>query len=406
MIADRYEGYMSGLIRKVIDEIGPRPPCSEAERQLGRLLVEEWRPACNSVDVEPFSCHPAAFIGSYPVGALFYLGAVVAYWLFPPAALALIIVSCSLVAEVLLYREYVDFVFPRKQGQNIVGIVRPRGEARQRVIVSGHMDSAYEFNFFLYLKGASVAVMMMAVAANLVALGACVARTMAYYGVFSAAAALNWAGVAMIALAPIAGLFMLFTSWKPVPGAFDNMSAVSVVAGLSKYLAEARQEEGWWPQSTEIVLLATSSEEAGLRGAKRYVRKHLKQMRGLATYCLVMEMIKDERFLTVSRSEVFPGARYDPGLVRIAREAAESRSWPIAALRMPPGWATDGAVFSQAGIPATCLSGCDPSRIDPAYHTRYDTPDHIRPQSLSVMLQLVIDVIRRIDTGAMQQKGP
>jgi aminopeptidase YwaD len=388
---------MFGLIKKVIDEIGPRPPCSDAEKKLGRLLIEEWKPTCDSVDAEPFSCSPAAFVGSYPIGALFYLAAVVVYWFFPPVALALATVNCSLTVEVLLYREYVDFMFPRRQGENVVGTVRPKGEATRRVIISGHMDSAYEFNFFLCFRSASTALMMTALVANLVALGACLARTMSYFNVFSADAALDGAGIAMIALAPVAGLFLVFTSWKPVPDAFDNMSAISVVSGLSKYLGEARQSGGWSPQRTEVVLLATSSEEAGLRGAKRYVRRHMKQMKDLPTYCIVMEMIKDEKFLTVSKSEVFPGARYDPRLVRIAQDAAASRGWPIAALQMPPGWATDGAAFSQAGISATCLSSCDPSRIDPTYHTRYDTYEHIRPESLSVMLQLVIDVIQRID---------
>ncbi len=388
---------MYGLIRKVVDEIGPRPPCSDAEKKLGRLMVEEWKQTCDSVEVEPFSCSPYAFIGSYPLGALFYLAAVIMYWFIPPVALALIIVSCSMMIEVLLYREYVDFIFPRRQGENVVGIVRPKGAATQRVVVSGHMDSAYEFNFFLYFRSASVALMIFALVANLVALGACLARTIAYFNVFSADAALDGLGIAMIALAPTAVLFLFFTSWKSVPGAFDNMSAVSVLAGLSKYLGEAKQRGEWLPQRTEIVLLATSSEEAGLRGAKRYVKEHLKQMQDLPTYCVIMEMIKDEKFLTVSKSEVFPGARYDPYLVKIAQDAAETHGWPIAALQMPPGWATDGAAFSQAGISATCLSCCDPSKIDPNYHTRYDTYEHIRPESLSVMLQLVIDVVQRID---------
>ena len=42
MLAAKYQDYMVGLIKRVVDDIGPRPPCSEAEKRLGCLLIEEW----------------------------------------------------------------------------------------------------------------------------------------------------------------------------------------------------------------------------------------------------------------------------------------------------------------------------------------------------------------------------
>lgn len=39
----------------------------------------------------------------------------------------------------------------------------------------------------------------------------------------------------------------------------------------------------------------------------------------------------------------------------------------------------------------------DATRLVPNYHTRLDTIEHVRPQSLSVMLQLVLDMIEEID---------
>jgi hypothetical protein len=56
MQAAKYQDYMFGLLKKVIDEIGPRASCSEAEKRLGRLLVKEWKPICDRVDVEAFTC--------------------------------------------------------------------------------------------------------------------------------------------------------------------------------------------------------------------------------------------------------------------------------------------------------------------------------------------------------------
>ena len=144
------------------------------------------------------------------------------------------------------------------------------------------------------------------------------------------------------------------------------------------------------------MLLATSSEEAGLRGAKRYVSKHLTEMKETPTYGLFLDCIYDEKFLTVSKREIFTRATHDHDLVKMAQEVAAIHSWPIAAKVIPVG-ATDASAFSVRGIPSICLLCQDISRLVPNYHTRNDTYEYIRPESLSVSLQLIIDMIERID---------
>jgi hypothetical protein len=392
------QDYMFGLLRKVIDEIGPRPSCSEAEQRLGRLLLKEWQPVCDRVDVEPFTCSPHAFVGSIALSALLYLAAVISYWFLPPLALALAALSCTIVLlEIFRRREFVDALSPRKQGENVVGSIRPTGEASQRVIVTAHMDSAYESNIFLYLKSVSNLVIALAAAAQVVALGGCLAKTLDYCGLFSGGVALAGVGIAMIALSPVVVLFLFFTSWKAVPGACDNMSGVSVVAGLGRCLGQARRAGDWFPRRTEVVLLATSSEEASMRGARAYVRRHLKEMQAMPTYVLCLEMISDQDSLVVLRGEPSPGARHDPELVRMAREVAASRNRKIMTMQLPLPHGTDAAPFSLAGIPATCLASSRRGFNDPTYHTRHDSYERISPESLSMMLQLVIDMIRRID---------
>jgi len=398
MLASKYQDYMFGLIKKVIDEIGPRASCSEAEKKLGRLLVEEWKPICDRVDVEPFTCSPTAWISSIPLMALFALAAIILYWFLPPLALALAVVSCSIIfLEMVLSREFVDVLFPRKQGENVMGAIRPKGETTQRVIVSAHLDSAYEFNLCLYFKSAWLLPVKIGIVALVIVFGACLAKTIAYLNVFSNEAALTGVGIALIALSPIMALFLFFTSWKPVPGAGDDMSGVSVVAGLGRYLGEAKRSGEWFPERTEVVLLGTSSEEASLRGAKRYVRTHLEEMKAIRTYFLALDGFLEDNTVAVFTAELSTGAKHDPELVRMAQESAASHNWPIAARQAPPPSASDASPFSLSGIPATWLSFYDHSKVSPYEHTRHDTYEHISPESLSVMLQLVIDMIQRID---------
>jgi len=396
MTANSYTDYMYSLVKRVIDEIGPRPSCSRQEKRLGHILIEEWGPVCDRVKVETFQCSPGAFLGSIPLAVLFYFAAVISYWFYPPVSLAMIIIGVSVIFLELRYHEFIDFLFPRKQGENVIGIIQPVHETGQRVIVSAHMDSAYEFNLFYYLKRASFLVFAISALGCLILLGGSLAKTIAYAGGSTDTLAFTVTGIITAAVTPVIGLLLFFHTYKPVPGAMDNMTGIAVVTGVGKYLNEAKRNGQRVPERTEVVLLATSSEEAGLRGAKRYVTQHLEEMKKIPTYGLFLDCIYDERSLTVVNREFFTGAKHDYGLIQMAQDVAGSHNWPIAVKPVPVG-ASDASAFSLKGVPSTCIACQDTFKLVPNYHTRNDTCEHVRPESLSVSLQLVIGIIERID---------
>ncbi|MAE71603.1 MAG: hypothetical protein CME06_14185 [Gemmatimonadetes bacterium] len=150
------------LIVRVIEEIGPRESCGEAERRLGALLAERWRALGLDVRCERFLCHPRAFLGSIPLSVILYLAAVISFrtwpWLCVLWSIASLIVTAS---ELLRYRELVDPLFPEAEGENVVGVLAPRHEVRRRVVLSAHLDSAYEFNLWLFFRDWVLPIMVM-----------------------------------------------------------------------------------------------------------------------------------------------------------------------------------------------------------------------------------------------------
>ncbi|MBN2099825.1 MAG: M28 family peptidase [Dehalococcoidia bacterium] len=399
MQADKYQDYMYNLVKRVIDEIGPRPACSEAERKLGRLLADEWRPVCDRVDTESFTCRPGAFLGFIPLSVLLYFASVVLYWFYPFAAFVLAALGLSMVAfEFVRYREFVDFLFRREQGENVVGTIRPRGEARRRVIVSAHQDSAYEFRLWRLFGNAAIPLMGLAILGMLTAFAGSLAKTIAYLGGLDDATAFMVLGIVMAAFSPVVAPFIFFLSDRSVPGAMDDMAGIAVVAAVGKFLGDTKSSGGFYPENTEVVLLATSSEEAGLRGAKRYVKKHMAELMATPTYAIFVEETADERYLTAATAELCTGARHDRGLVEMARKVAAGHGWPIALKPIPLG-ASDASAFSKRGVPSTCLFSQDSTRLVPNYHTRDDTLEHVRPEALSVTLQMVIEMIQEIDSA-------
>ncbi len=397
MLADRYRDYMFAFTRQVLDDIGPRESCRGAEKKLGKLVQEDYASLCDRVAVEKFTCSPSAFLGTFPYLIAAYVVAVTVYWFFPLVTAVLAALALAvLYLEVALYKELVDPLFPKYEGENIVGTFSPSGEVKKRVIVSAHLDSAYEFNIWWWFKNASVPVMVLGVMSVLFLLGASIARTVVEWSGIPGPGTYTILGIVAAALTPLIGIFAVFHTYKVVPGAMDDLTGIAVLGGLARYLKDARSGGDFYPAQTEVVLLALSSEEAGLRGAKRYARAHASEMKSLPTWGLFLDGIYDEQYLMVNRKEISMGTKMDPYLVSLAVDVAKEHDWPLKVGVLPVG-ATDASAFVQEGIKSLSLGCVDTSKLPPHYHTRLDTIEYVRPESLSVSLQLVADMIERID---------
>ena len=397
MIAERYTDYMYNLIDKVMKEIGPREACSDEEKELGRLFADEIRPACERVETESFTCSPTAFMGFFPYLALMYMAGVVCYFFLPVVSAALaLVVGTIFVLEVVRYKEFIDPIYHKKQGENVAGFVSPAGEAKRRVIVSAHFDSAYEFNIWYWFKSFSVVIMVIGFLAVVLLFGFGLARTIVEPVGMPDATVFLVFGIILAALSPIFAIIAFWHTKNVTPGAMDNMSGISVVAGLAKYLKDASERGEFYPENTEVVLLGCSSEEAGLRGAKRYAARHLEECRALPTYAIFLDCLYDEDYFTVFKREMYMGVGLDPGLVDLTLKAAGENDFKIKPGVIPFG-ATDGSAFAQAGIATVSMFMLDMSRMPPNYHTRHDTIEYIRPRSLAVALQTVIGMVRHLD---------
>jgi hypothetical protein len=396
VIAQEYRDQMVRFLETVLAEVGPRESCGTAEGRLGEALRRRWSELGHAVKHESFRCHPRAFLGSIPIAACLYLGAVACYWAAPGLSALLAAGALALlVFELLSQRELVDPLFPEAEGRNVVARIAPAGESRRRVIVSAHQDSAYEFNLWYFLKNAAIPVMVVAFAAPLVPLVGGLAQVL---GGTAEAGLLHGLGVLGLALYPIVGLHLFFHTCSVVPGAMDDLAGIAVLDGVARVLADLPRGEKPVLGHTEVVLLATSAEEAGLRGARRFAEAHRDELRSIPSHVLNVDGVYDERFLTVIERELALGVRHDPQLVELAERVAARRGWKLRRGVIPFG-GTDAAAFARAGISSVSLLCQDISRLAPNYHTRLDTPEKIRPDSLAVMLQLVLDMIEEIDAG-------
>ncbi|KKM62946.1 hypothetical protein LCGC14_1516530 [marine sediment metagenome] len=54
-ISDEDSDYMYNILQTIIDECGPRMPCSPQEAKGAEIVKNELEETCDIVDIEPFS---------------------------------------------------------------------------------------------------------------------------------------------------------------------------------------------------------------------------------------------------------------------------------------------------------------------------------------------------------------
>ncbi|MHA2289931.1 MAG: M28 family peptidase, partial [Promethearchaeota archaeon] len=216
------------------------------------------------------------------------------------------------ILEVMKYHEVFDFLFPKRESKNIIGTINPKNDVQKTVIFSAHHDSAFEFNTFYYLKRfgqiiinigyLGVAIMFVAIILKLVFFLLSIEFSVLFL-VF---------GIIFIFFIPIILVYIFFHSYKPVLGAFDNLSGVAVLLGIAKYLSENRANSEIFPKRTRVHLISFAGEEAGLRGAKRYVKAHYEELVLSQTTVVNMDSIAKEGFIVILNKESGIGAKHNP----------------------------------------------------------------------------------------------
>ena len=385
LTSENLNDYMHGFIEKICEEIGPRESGTEEEMRAGDEIEAEMKKFCDETHQEEYISSPHAFLGGIRYGAFLVFIAIVLYWIdflidlniipldkglgmvFLVCSIALIILTVSyFILEVMKYYEAYDFLFPKKKSKNIIGTINPSESAEKTIIFSAHHDSAFEFNTFYYLKRFGQIIINVGYLAVGIVLIGIVLKFVFDLLNFKLPVLFLIFGILFACFIPIILIYILFHSYKPVLGAFDNLSGVSIVLGIGKYLNEHKTND-IFPKRTKVLLISFAGEESGLRGAKRYVEDHYEELKETSTIIVNMDVIAKKNTLIILDKESGIGAKHDPKIYKPIYEIVKEMN-PKAKIASLPFGATDAAAFSKKGIPAASLGGLDlVSELAPYY---------------------------------------
>ncbi|KKK43727.1 hypothetical protein LCGC14_0793870 [marine sediment metagenome] len=416
--------YMYNIIQNIIEECGPRMPCSPQEAKGAQMVKKELEQTCDEVNVERFTCHPRAALGWIKIDVFFIILSFSCFFLiqlfletFLTLILAVIILGLNVFAylvaikEFFNYQEFIDPLFKKKESQNVIGKIHSEGEIKNLILFTGHIDSALQFNLLklgiLYpiisLLGFGILFLWIFVSGifSILTITTFIFSLPVIYEFFFRIAIwfLIIGGIPLVTL-----LFFVSPGEKAnkVPGAVDNLSAIAVVLGIGRYLKENRDII---PKNTEIRLIGLGCEEAFLRGAFRYVEAHEEELKKYNAVCINLEMIQDSKRNIVLDYEPTTKTRHSEEVIQKAIKSAESVGLTLKTSAMGGNsrleklfgkmtGGTDAAAFSKSNIKAVTIMATDFLKSIEYYHTYRDTLDKIEKGSLENVLKICISYLK------------
>ena len=384
--------YMIKGITHICRDMKKRAAGSEGEREAGAYMANVLKTECGCADVkvETFTEHPAAFYGYFWFSAAFDTLCAVSFFFSP--RLSIIFGAAALLLflfQFVLYKQLIDPLFPEKESVNVTAVRPCTGEVKRRIFLNGHLDAAWEFPLNYYFGGVVFEIPgVMAVVGVLfyIALGVC-----------SICGAGDWLHTAaMWGLLFVPFFLLVGCTYDPkrvVDGANDNLTGCYIGIALLREM----ERLGVCLEDTELGVILTGSEEAGLRGAKAWCRAHAGDYHDVPTCIISYDTIHDPQKLMVNMKDLNSILSADQELGTLFLQAAKEVNVPCAKGRVPlMGGSTDSAAFTQGGFRSIGITGLS-HKLEDYYHTRRDSYDNLDEVGLENCYLATIRFIKKFE---------
>ena len=396
--------YMVDKITNICEKIGPRAPGSEAELKAQKCMGEDLEKWSDKIEIENFTVHRQAFMGFIPFTVVMAILATIIFFTnYPLISFVLTILGfIPLVLEFVMYKQFVDPLFFGHESHNLIATRSPKGEVKKRIILVAHSDSQYEWILNYKLGGAGMKAFLIPGVVGLIAcsIASLIKGIVVDFKNIHTPESDKFfliVGIALcIFIVPYIGFFFLQSYTKSVPGANDNLSGCLCCMSVLKHLEEA----GCRFENTEVRVILSGSEEAGLRGAKAYAKAHKDELKDIETVVVACDTMRDLKDMAVYDRDLSGTLKHDKQVKELVKKAALNCGYDIPYASIYLG-ACDAAAFTQAGIKATGFAAMDPTPPR-YYHTRLDAPDTLVPEALQAGAEVLLETVCLYDEEGLQ----
>ena len=402
--------YMMDEIAHICKNLPKRTPGEEGEKLACEYMADVLKKdcGCERADLESFKENPHSFLGWIYFTVTFALAGMAMFFVMPLLGVILIALGFAImILQFGFYKKVIDFVFPEKTGHNVTAIKKCKGEVKARIFFNGHPDAAwnwpvnnkwggkvYEAHIGSSVVGALISLVLCIIAAVRVG-------DMFYMTEFSLDAytliygeALFWCGIAHLVFVPL--LIGMYFMWDPnttVDGANDNLTGCYMGIAILKAMKDAGIEL----EHTEVGVILSGSEEAGLRGAKAWVEQHKGEFDDVPTWIYSYDTIHDGKFLGVNYRDLNATVKADKEVSDMFMNCAKELGIKCNKTLVPPlGGATDSAAFAQGGYKVTGITALN-HVLEDYYHTMKDTYTNLDKNCLADCYAISVKCLEKFD---------
>jgi acetylornithine deacetylase/succinyl-diaminopimelate desuccinylase-like protein len=280
-------------------------------------------------------------------------------------------------------------LLPAGEGANVIARVPCSGTRRSTLLLLAHHDAANtglfwdprisELGAARHLRRRRVDPLMAPVELGL---ALAVAGTVLPRRLPAARAARAVAG-AILAVASFADIDI--ARGATVPGASDNASGVAVCLDLARALVRRPLEH------TEVLVVLTGGEEAGMGGMAAFLRGHRASLEPASTFVLGLDTLGAGRPIVATGEGAMREQRYREADIELVERGAA-----LAGVRAPERWRiaawTDPILAVMQGLPAVSMLSMGPG-FYPHYHHPTDTAANVDWESVAACARIAAGTI-------------
>ncbi len=399
--------YMEQEITYICKNLPKREPGSEGEKQACEYMAETLKKdcGCDKVYIDSFEVRPRSFFGWIFFTISFVIAAMACFFFIPILSAIFVVIGLFTVAMQLgFYKKFIDWAFPKKTGHTVYGSKKPTGEIKRRILFNGHPDAVWEWRVNNRLGGVAFEAHGVTCILGAVYYFVLSVLYMIKYGLKPALPVLSdpiviaaFAGFAFLPF--LIGLYFMVNYKQVVDGANDNLSGCYMGIALLKYL----QDNNITFENTEIGVVNTGSEEAGIRGSRAFAKKHKEELSDVPTVIYSYDTIHDPGQLMVNYRDLNGLRRMDKEMCDLFYESAKELDLPCKKGWVPPfGGSTDTVGFMEYGIRSAGITGLN-HKLESYYHTRKDSYDNLDREGLANCFAITAKVLEHFDEGKLDQ---
>ena len=400
--------FMCDEIAHICGTMPKRAPGSEGERMACEYMaqVAKEQGGAERADIEEFKENPNAFFGFLYFTVTFALIGMVCFFRLPILGVIFIALGLAILfIQFGFYKKLVDPFFPSATGHNVTIVKKCSGEVKGRVFFNGHPDAVwcwpYHYRFgskfhtsiqVLGIVGALIWLVLNIIAA---VKSHCAPVTGTIYTMLDiyGKPLLITGFVALIFAVPLVMLYFMWDERRIVDGANDNLTGCYM--GLS--ILKALKDQGIELEHTEVGVIISGSEEAGLRGALAWAEKHKDDFKDVPTWIYSYDTIHESEYLGVNYRDLNGTVKSDPEVCDSFMNAAKELNIHCIKTWVPPlGGATDNAAFNKYGFKSAGITAMN-HVLQSYYHTMYDTADNLNPECLADCFAVSVKALENFD---------